>query len=178
MTHGVKTSATPGVELYSLAADGPIPNNSLLPLVVYRAALPCAGGDPASACEAIFARNKWGNGWRNGVYPYHHYHSTAHEVLGIVRGEARVRFGGDHGPVVVVRAGDVVVIPAGVAHKAEGASRDLLIVGAYPEGQKPDLCTEKDSGPATFARIADVPRPVRDPVHGDHGPILDDWPRD
>lgn len=171
----IEKSATRGVELYRLAADGPIPNNPLLPLVVYRQVLQRVD-DPAAACEAIFGRNGWGGGWRNGVYPYHHYHSTAHEVLGIARGGAAVRFGGANGPVVSVSVGDVVVIPAGVAHMAERASQDLLIVGAYPDGQKPDLCTERDDAAGAADRIRGVPRPMRDPVHGERGPILDDWP--
>ena len=177
MTHFIEKSVTPNVELYRLVADGRIPNNPTLPLVIYRGALPRASADPASACEVIFARNNWGGGWRNGVYPYHHYHSTAHEVLGVVCGGAKVRFGGEHGPVVSVAAGDVVVIPAGVAHKAESASPDLLIVGAYPEGQKPDLCTDReDARAAGVERIRGVPRPARDPVYGDRGPVLEDWP--
>ena len=87
----------------------------------------------------MFALNGWGGSWRDGIYPFPHYHSTAHEVLGICRGEAKVRFGGDTGIVLAVRAGDVVVIPAGVGHQNLGASADLLVVGAYPRGQSWDL---------------------------------------
>src|SRR5581483_9330476 len=79
------------VETYCFADDGTVPN-SALPLVVYRGALP-ESGDRAVSCEAMFARNGWPDAWRNGIYPYHHYHSTAHEVLGIARGHARVRIG-------------------------------------------------------------------------------------
>src|SRR5437899_6148106 len=130
------------VELYRLADDGIIPNNAALPLIVYRGALP-PSGDVARQFEALFARNGWSGGWRNGIYPYHHYHSTAHEVLGIANGHARVRFGGAKGETVAVRAGDVVVVPAGVGHKRESASADLLVIGAYTDGRGPDLCTGK-----------------------------------
>jgi uncharacterized protein YjlB len=42
--------------------------------------------------------------------------------------------------VLTVKAGDVVVVPAGVAHCNQGQSSDLLIVGAYPDnGPRPDL---------------------------------------
>ncbi|HET6307266.1 MAG TPA: cupin domain-containing protein, partial [Rhodopila sp.] len=115
--------------------DGMIPN-SRLPLLVYRAAVP---GD-AAGIEAVFAGNRWPPAWRNGVYPFHHFHSTAHEVLGVARGEVSVLFGGPSGQVLTVRAGDVVVVPAGVAHCNQGQSEDLLIVGAYPDnGPDPDL---------------------------------------
>jgi uncharacterized protein YjlB len=124
---------------YSFADDGAIPNNPTLPLLVYPGALDLSADDPAATCEAVFAANGWGECWRNGIYPFPHYHSTAHEVLGICCGEAKVRFGGGTGIVLTVRAGDVVVIPAGVGHQNLGASPDLLVVGAYPRGQRFDL---------------------------------------
>ena len=81
--------------------------------------------DPA-AIERIFAANGWPPAWRNGVHPFHHF-SSAHEVLGVARGEASVLFGGPDGTVLPVAAGDVVVVPAGVAHCNQGQSSDLLI---------------------------------------------------
>jgi uncharacterized protein YjlB len=164
----------PAVETYRLADDGVVPN-SPLPLVVYRGALP-AGGDRAGFCAARFAQNGWPDAWRNGIYAHHHYHSTAHEVLGIARGRARLRLGGDTGETVELNAGDVVVIPAGVAHKRESASADLLVVGAYPEGQHPDLCRAKPAArERALARIAAVPLPAADPVTGGSAPLLDCW---
>ena len=65
-----------------------MPNNPRLPLVVYRGALDIGPGATA-ACEMLFAGNGWSGGWRGGVYPYHHYHSTAHEALGISRARQR-----------------------------------------------------------------------------------------
>lgn len=164
----------PKVETYRFADDGIVPN-SRLPLVVYRGALP-ESGDRASACEEMFARHGWPDAWRNGIYAHHHYHSTAHEVLGIARGSARVRLGGENGQTVEVGAGDVVVIPAGVAHKREAASGDLLVIGAYPRGQPPDIC---QADPARRDRaigaIARVPLPESDPVTGGAGPLLGCW---
>jgi len=109
------------VEEHLFADDGRVPNNPSLPLVVYRAAL-ATGPHSAAACEALFAENGWSGSWRNGIYAHHHYHSTAHEVLGITAGSVRVRLGGEGGKTLQLLAGDVVVIPAGVAHKNEGAS--------------------------------------------------------
>lgn len=163
------------IELYRLADDGTIPNNPTLPLIVYRGALP-SSGDVATRFETLFARNGWSGGWRNGIFSYHHYHSTAHEVLGIASGQARVRFGGDNGESVEVGTGDVVVIPAGVGHKRESASADLLVVGAYPEGRGPDLNTGKSGErPKVLDNIARVAVPAADPVFGPTGPLTKHW---
>jgi uncharacterized protein YjlB len=166
---------TPTVETYRFADDGVVPNNPVLPLVVYRRAL-AEGGDCAAACERLFEQNGWPDAWRNGIYAHHHYHSTAHEVLGIAAGNARVRLGGENGQTVELRTGDVVVIPAGIAHKRESASADLLVIGAYPRGQSPDLCrAEADSHDRALGHIAAVPLPAADPVTGRADPLLECW---
>jgi len=168
-------SASPSVETHFFADDGTVPNNAVLPLVLYRGVLG-AGDDLATSCEKMFAAHGWPDAWRNGIHAHHHYHSTAHEVLGIAAGSARVRLGGEGGEVVELRAGDVVVIPAGVAHKREAASADLLVIGAYPRGQHPDIC-RADAGARTRAldNIALVPFPAADPVTGRADPLLDCW---
>lgn len=163
-------------ELFCFGDNDPVPNNEDVPLVLYRGVLSLEGDDPAAACERLFARNGWSNGWRDGIFPYHHFHTGTHEVLGIVRGEAKVRFGGEGGELVEVRAGDVVVIPAGIAHRNEGASRDLLVVGAYPGGAEPDIRRGEESDPAAVkARIRRVSLPAADPVFGRDGPLLKHW---
>ena len=163
------------IALYRLVDDGVIPNNSALSLIVYRGALP-PGADLAGDLETRFARNGWRGGWRNGIFAYHHYHSDAHEVLGIAKGQARVRFGGEHGESLVVREGDVIVVPAGVGHKKESASVDLVVVGAYPDGRGPDLNTGKTGErPRVLANIARVPLPKADPVFGPGGPLTQHW---
>jgi uncharacterized protein YjlB len=167
--------ASPAIETHRFADDGVVPNNPTLPLVVYPGALGTEG-DVASRCEAMFAANGWPRPWRNGIYGHHHYHSTAHEVLGIARGSARVRLGGDGGQTVELRAGDVVVIPAGVAHKRESASADLLVIGSYPNGQRPDICrAERAAHDKAAANIARVALPASDPVTGRADPLIDCW---
>lgn len=158
------------------ADDGAIPNHPELPLLVYGGVLRLAGRDAAAACESVFAQSGWGNSWRNGIFSYHHYHSTAHEVLAIARGQARVHFGGEQGEILNVGAGDVVVIPAGVGHKNLGASGDLLVIGAYPPGQAVDL-RRGDPGerPGVLENIRAVPLPTTDPVYGAPGPLLEQW---
>lgn len=161
-----------------LADDGLFPNNPRLPLLVYRHAfaLP-AGGDRAAVIERVFHDNGWGHGcWRDGIYGYHHYHSTAHEALGVYAGRARVQFGGPHGVVVETGRGDVIVLPAGVAHKRLGASADFAVVACYPRGQDFDMnYGDLDERPAVEHNIAAVPLPPADPVFGERGPLLRYW---
>lgn len=161
------------VETFCFADDGRIPNN-LLPLLLYRQAL--AGADLATVLERRFAANGWCGGWRNGIFDYHHFHSISHEVLGMARGEAVVRFGGERGRSVAVAVGDVVVIPAGVGHRLERGTADLLVVGAYPEGRDWDL-RRGDPGERAevLANIAAVPLPATDPLEGAGGPLTAAW---
>lgn len=156
----------------TFADDGAIPN-STLPLLVYRNAV---SPHPA-AIERLFAANQWPPAWRDGVHPFHHFHSTAHEVLGIARGEVSVLFGGPSGEVLKVKAGDVVVVPAGVAHCNQGQSPDLLVIGAYPgNGPGPDLCRgQPEDHDSAKAAVAMVPLPAADPVEGKDGALSRLW---
>lgn len=168
---------TPNAAVHVFGDDGRFPNNEKLPLVVYQNAVKLPQQDPAATFEQIFHANEWGSCWRNGIYPYHHYHSTAHEVLGISRGEAAVRLGGDdRGQTFEVRSGDVIIIPAGVAHKNLGSSWDFQVVGAYPLGQKWDMNYGKSGErPQALRNIARVPLPKTDPVYGREGQLAKYW---
>ena len=152
-----------GPEAFTFDDDGAIPN-SRLPVLVWRAAVTA---DPA-AVERIFAANRWPPAWRNGVYGFHHFHGNAHEALGIARGQVTVQFGGPNGQALTVKAGDVVVIPAGVAHKNAGQSDDLLIVGAYPDNApSPNEDRGRPDERAKALRdLAAVEAPAADPVTG------------
>jgi uncharacterized protein YjlB len=163
------------IEEHFFADDGRVPNNPTLPLIVYRGALE-TGPRCTADCEKLFADNGWSGAWRNGIYAHHHYHSTAHEVLGIAAGSVRVRLGGEHGKTVELHAGDVVVIPAGVAHKNEGASPDLVVVGAYPGGKSPDMCSPgAQPRDRALRNVREVPLPAFDPVYGKPGPLIERW---
>ena len=163
------------LETAVLHDDGTVPNSSL-PVVIYRAAVKPDARDPAATFERVFEENGWGGTWRNGIYDSHHYHSTTHEVLGLARGRVKVQLGGPKGRMFDLEAGDVVVLPAGTAHKNLGASDDLLVVGAYPVGQEPDMNYGRaGERPQADERIACVPLPESDPVGGGDGPLLAAW---
>ena len=160
------------VSSHVFADDGDVPNNRF-GLIVYAGAIDPAAGDPAVAFETLFHGNGWGGGWRNGIFPFHHYHSTAHEVLGIAKGAAEVRFGGENGETFQVSAGDAVLIPAGVGHKRLSGTPDLLVIGAYPAGQRADLMREgAEDTDGIRRRVAAVPLPKTDPVAGRDGPAM------
>jgi uncharacterized protein YjlB len=154
--------------------DGSIPN-SALPVLIYRRAEEVAGD--ATACEALFDSNRWWRFWRDGIYSFHHFHSTAHEALGVVAGRAEVVLGGPvNGERFELVAGDVAILPAGTGHCNVGSSDDFLVVGAYPVGQDWDL---RRGDPAehdeVVANIRRVPLPEADPVRGPRGPLMELW---
>jgi uncharacterized protein YjlB len=159
-----------------LGSDGNFPNNARLPLLFYPAALTLPERDSDRMLEELFAANGWTRAWRNGIFGYHHYHSTAHEVLGVYSGTALVQLGGPGGPEFDIRPADVIVIPAGVAHKNMGADRQFRVVGAYPVGQQWDMKTGKTGErPQVDRNIAAVALPALDPVFGPAGPLTRLW---
>ena len=151
--------------------DGAVPNNPTLPVLLYKNAM-ALGADPARAIETLFANNGWGHGqWRDGIYPFTHYHSMIHEALGIARGTAKVRLGGDRGETFELGPGDAAVLPAGTGHRRLAGSGDLLVIGAYPGEGTYNLC--RGDNPAdrdkALTTIPQVPVPKSDPVHGARG---------
>ena len=162
-------------EQFRFKDDGVFPN-SVLPLLIYRHALAGDGQDRASVLEGRLAENDWCNSWRNGVYPFAHYHSTTHEVLGVFRGSATLLVGGEYGKSVEVHAGDVIVIPAGVAHQKLQDSVDFAVVGAYPDGREWDLLRgHPGERPGADQTIAALPIPDNDPIYGGEGPLRHIW---
>ena len=159
-------------ETHYLPDVGGIPN-SRLPVLVYHEV---EGAREASECKELLAGNGWLGAWVDGIFSFHHFHSTAHEVLGIVAGCAAVVLGGPSGRRFAVERGDVLVLPAGTGHCNAGSSGDLLVVGAYPNGMRWDL---RRADPAereeVLANIAAVPLADADPVHGASGPLIEIW---
>lgn len=166
-------STAPRPELLHLSSDGRTPNNPL-PVLLYRQ-LPVQG-DRAEAFEGLFASHLWPPRWRSVVFDYQHFHSTAHEALGVAQGWADLLLGGEQGEVVRVQAGDALVLPAGTGHSQLDASDDFMVVLAYPAEQEPDILRpDAVAHDAACERIARVPVPVSDPLAGTQGALVTLW---
>ena len=160
---------------FVFADDGLVPNNPM-PFLVYRDAVDLDNGHPEKTIEGLFGANGWGDMWRNGVYDFPHYHATVREALGIARGQARVRFGGDSGQVIEVKAGDVAILPAGTGHQCLSASADFSVVGAYPPGAKMHVTRPTpENYRKALKTIPAVKRPKSDPAMGEDGPLPRLW---
>jgi uncharacterized protein YjlB len=169
----------PDLRTRVLAGDGTFPNNEALPVLVYGQAVRRSVRSVAVTVDRVFGANDWTGAWRNGIFSYHHYHSTTHEMLGVTAGTATVQLGGPDGWTLDMEAGDVLVLPAGVAHKNLGSDPDFQVVGAYPDGQSWDLrWGEPGDRPEADRNIKQVPLPSRDPLYGADGPLLEHWADD
>jgi uncharacterized protein YjlB len=160
---------------FVFADDGLVPNNPM-PFLVYKGAVDVENGHPEKTIEGLFGANGWGDMWRNGVYDFPHYHATVHEALGIARGHARVRFGGNRGQEIEVEAGDVAILPAGTGHQCLSASPDFSVVGAYPPGAKMHITLPTpENHKKALKTIPAVKLPQSDPVMGENGPLVRLW---
>ena len=163
-------------QIHRFMDDGVIPNHPKWPVIIYKGAVRLPQGlDPAAVFEELFDSRGWGSSWRDGIYDYAHYHSRIHEVLGVARGSGRVRFGGKEGRTLTLKAGDVVILPAGTGHQRLNASDDFLVVGAYPPSGSYDECTSQEDRKKALSAIPTVARPRKDPVYGKDGPLTRLW---
>lgn len=158
-----------------IGPNGSFPNNEKLPLIIVQETL--RGTDITHLnFEKIFTSNSWPAAWRNGLFGFHHFHSNAHEVLGVYSGWVKACFGGPGGEIIEAKAGDVIIIPAGVSHCNKGESSDFKVVGGYPAGQRWDMMQgSPEQLSQALENIANVPLPLTDPVSGDNGPIIKLW---
>lgn len=158
-----------------LGKNGPFPNNDKLPLLIYKKAFNLGDG-AADFIRTTISENNWGNGWDDGIYDFHHFHSNAHEVLLVYTGTAKVMFGGPEGKIIYLEKGDVAILPAGTTHKKLESGRNFGCVGAYPAGQSYDMHKgdEQEFGQARV-NIGRVSIPDQDPVYGTEGPLFDYW---
>jgi uncharacterized protein YjlB len=171
--HGFDAAQTE-YEAFMLKPHDWVPNNRKLPVVIYRRALMPDSGDLGAAFEILFERNAWPTQWRDGIFDYHHFHATAHEILGVTDGSAQVIIGGPGGTVVTLSAGDAILLPAGTGHCLQSFARHFRVVAGYPEGQQWDIRREALT-PDELAAMEALPFPSLDPIDGKHGPLVEHW---
>jgi uncharacterized protein YjlB len=145
-----------------------VPNNSL-PVLLYRGVLAADATDKSKLFRERFKRNGWAGVWTDTVYDYTHFHSNAHEVLGVAEGKVSIRLGGESGSLFRLRAGDMLILPAGVGHRREGDDEGLKVIGAYPRGQSHYNIKRKGR------RVPKVALPLTDPFYGEDGPVQRAW---
>ena len=160
---------------YYLKDDGVYPNNKL-PVILYKRALKLPLFFAARQIKKLFQQHNWTNNWRNGIYTYHHYHSNTHEVMAVIKGQTTLLLGGDKGRKIKIEKGDVILIPAGVAHKNLGKEKDVICIGGYPQGKDFDMNYGREGErPQADKRIAKVRILKYDPVSGEHNPLNKIW---
>lgn len=164
------------VEEINLEANDRFPNNSL-PALIYRKALNLdENNQNEEACKELLLRNNWGNNWTDSIFDFHHFHSNTHEVLAITAGNAEVVLGGPGHDAIFLHRGDVLIIPAGVAHKKKNSSSDFKCVGGYAGGRDYDMNTGNDQElEKVIKEMRVVPLPETDPVTGKKDTILSYW---
>jgi|ERR1044071_7757193 uncharacterized protein YjlB len=151
---------------FGMADD--VPNNTL-PVLLYRGVLAANAADKSKLFRERFKENGWTGLWTDTIYDYTHFHSNAHEVLGIAEGTASVRLGGENGTLFRLKAGDMLILPAGVGHRRVGDAQGLKVIGAYPRGQSHYDMKRKGR------RVPKVALPSTDPFYGEDGPLIRAW---
>lgn len=136
-----------------------------LPVLVSRTAVDHELLDIAAALEALFRSNGWVCRPQGTLQGEYHYHSTAHEVIGIASGSAILGIGGPHSVRIAVDASDLLVLPAGTGHCRLADRAGFCVITANPPDQEADICRTTASTEIASA-IEAVPYPTSDPVLG------------
>ena len=175
------------VTTHQIPAHAHTPNTSLQqkPLLIYHSVFPSSHNLTAASIEShLLAQGVVKPQWRYTMYSTSHFHSTTHEVLAISSGRAKLCFGHEDSPsriLQTVERGDVIVVPAGVAHRlwedlSEGGE-GFEMVGCYPTGFNWDMCYGDGRAGEDNKVLEEMIRGLswfgRDPVYGERGPVLD-----
>lgn len=151
-----------------IKTHGNFPNNNQLPVIVYSNAFDFGHEKHSEVIKKIFKKNGWFRSWTNGIFDYHHYHSNNHECLGIATGWVKVILGGENGIILDLKAGDALLLPAGISHKKISSSEDFSCVGAYAIDVEYNM---KYGSPSEFQasvkQISNLPNPLSDPIFGE-----------
>lgn len=180
----VNPSSAIEVSQHLIPAWHSIPNTSIQnkPLLIYHSAF--KKGITASQISAHLENvNVVAPQWQYTMYKQSHFHSTTHEVLSVASGRARLCFGGEDNPgriEPVVRAGDVIIVPAGVAHRlledqSGSSGGGYAMVGSYPRGKQWDMCygAEDEDEAQLKKNISHLEWFDQDPIYGPDGPATD-----
>ena len=152
---------------------------SILSVVLYEDVFCPSLDDLTSSFAELFSTNQWQNIWVDGVFSYDHYHVKAYEVLGCARGWIKLQLGGEGGKEILMRKNQAVLLPKGISHKRLTASEDLIIVGAYPQGEHPDLNTvEQKNYEKHRSYFKEAPLPSTDPITATKNPSINTWEKE
>ncbi|CAL8584681.1 hypothetical protein XPA_010267 [Xanthoria parietina] len=166
------------VSSHQIPSLGRIPNTSIQgkPLLIYHGAFR-AGAGASRIASHLRSVGVVDPQWRYTMYSTSHFHSNTQEVLSVASGKAKLCFGGEENPhrvEAVMEQGDVMVVPAGVAHRLlEDMDGGFTMVGSYPKGSSWDMCYGKEGEDEKVKAIEHLGWFDRDPIYGPAGPALD-----
>jgi uncharacterized protein YjlB len=150
--------------------------NSRLPVLHYKQVFKIPALFPGRKAKKMLQQNGWTNNWNAGIFPYQHYHSNTHEAMVAINGQTMLLLGGENGAIITFKKGDVLVIPAGVAHKNLGKEFSITCIGGYPDGIEYDIkYGSPGERPAADRNISEVNIPRTGPLCGDEDPLMDIW---
>uniref|UniRef100_A0A7S1BIQ6 Cupin type-2 domain-containing protein n=1 Tax=Corethron hystrix TaxID=216773 RepID=A0A7S1BIQ6_9STRA len=150
-----------------MKSDGTFPNNPNHPLLIFRGTSNFTGKEDEG--RRALQKAGWTAPWKWIVFPYHHYHSSAWEILMCVRGSGLLQLGGEAGPEISVEVGDIILIPPGFVHKQLSSFGGFSILGSYPSVKGKNVKIDEIRGPATQTQLENILRcesPKNEPVTG------------